>query len=110
MIGAGDIFFAGIIYNYLKGLDIFTSVEMSSYAASKCIAKENKKNFKKDFIKDIVFINGVYDLLHKGHLDLLKFSKKIGKYLVVGINSDKSVKLLKGKNRPYNNIDLRIKN
>ena len=39
VIGAGDIFFAGIIYNYLKGLDIFTSVEMSSYAASKCIAR-----------------------------------------------------------------------
>ena len=46
----------------------------------------------------------------RGILDLLKFSKKIGKYLVVGINSDKSVKLLKGKNEPYNNIDLRIKN
>ncbi len=110
VIGAGDIFFAGIIYNYLKGLDIFTSVEMSSYAASKCVAKKKiRKISKKDFIKDIVFTNGVYDLLHKGHLDILKFSKKIGKYLVVGINSDKSVKLLKGKNRPYNKINLRIK-
>ena len=110
VIGAGDIFFAGIIYNYLKGLDIFTSVEMSSHAASKCVAKKKiRKISKKDFIKDVVFTNGVYDLLHKGHLDLLKFSKKIGKYLVVGINSDKSVKLLKGKNRPYNNINLRIK-
>ena len=105
-----EIFFYWNYINYLKGLDIFTSVEMSSHAASKCVAKKKiRKISKKDFIKDVVFTNGVYDLLHKGHLDLLKFSKKIGKYLVVGINSDKSVKLLKGKNRPYNNIDLRIK-
>lgn len=110
VIGAGDIFFAGIIYHYLNNLDIFTSVEMSSYAASKCVKKKKiRKISKKDFIKDIVFTNGVFDLLHKGHIDLLKFSKKIGKKLIVGINNDQSVKRIKGSKRPYENENLRIK-
>ena len=59
--------------------------------------KRKIRKISKRLYKGYCFTNGVYDLLHKGHLDLLKFSKKIGKYLVVGINSDKSVKLLKGK-------------
>ena len=42
VIGAGDIFFSGIIYNYLNEEDIFTCVEIASYAASKCVKK--KKN------------------------------------------------------------------
>ena len=41
VIGAGDIFFAGIIYNHLNNLDIFTSVELACYAASKCVGKKN---------------------------------------------------------------------
>tara|TARA_A100001015_G_scaffold189509_1_gene211169 strand:- start:14235 stop:15500 length:1266 start_codon:yes stop_codon:yes gene_type:complete len=111
VVGAGDIFFAGIIYNYLKKFDIFSCVELSSYAASKCV---NKKKIRKininDFKKEIIFTNGVFDILHTGHIDLLKFSKKLGKKLIVGINSDQSVKLNKGKNRPYNNLFLRIRN
>lgn len=51
----------------------------------------------------LIFTNGVFDILHSGHIELLKFSKSLGKKLIVGINSDRSVKLLKGKNRPINN-------
>jgi D-beta-D-heptose 7-phosphate kinase/D-beta-D-heptose 1-phosphate adenosyltransferase len=50
--------------------------------------------------KRIVFTNGVYDLLHAGHVTLLEKSKRLGDILVVGINSDASVKRLKGPKRP----------
>ena len=51
----------------------------------------------------IVFTNGCFDLLHVGHIELLRYAKSLGDYLVVGINSDSSVKKLKGPSRPINN-------
>ncbi len=51
----------------------------------------------------LVFTNGVFDILHSGHIELLKFSKLLGEKLIVGLNSDRSVRMLKGKNRPINN-------
>ena len=53
-------------------------------------------------VKKIVFTNGCFDILHMGHIDLLKFAKKFGDKLVVALNSDKSIKKLKGDNRPVN--------
>ncbi|MCX6580929.1 MAG: adenylyltransferase/cytidyltransferase family protein [Candidatus Aminicenantes bacterium] len=50
--------------------------------------------------KKIVFTNGVFDLLHAGHIDLLEFAKNSGDYLIVGINDDDSVRRLKGEGRP----------
>jgi rfaE bifunctional protein nucleotidyltransferase chain/domain len=50
--------------------------------------------------KRIVFTNGVYDLIHAGHVTVLEKSKRLGDILVVGINSDASVKRLKGPKRP----------
>jgi rfaE bifunctional protein nucleotidyltransferase chain/domain len=50
----------------------------------------------------IAFVNGVFDILHTGHIQLLNFAKSVGKKLVVAINSDDSVRKLKGKNRPIN--------
>ena len=60
--------------------------------------------------KKIVFTNGCFDILHLGHLKYLEESKKLGDFLVVAINSDKSVKILKGSGRPVNNYTLRSKN
>ena len=62
------------------------------YVAS--IRKTNKK---------IVFTNGCFDLLHKGHRDLIKQSFSFGDILLVGLNSDESVKRLKGEYRPMQN-------
>ena len=56
-----------------------------------------KENFK------LVFTNGCFDLLHKGHLDLLSNAAGFGDKLFVGLNSDKSVKKLKGDSRPIQN-------
>lgn len=50
--------------------------------------------------KRIVFTNGVYDLIHAGHVTLLEKAKALGEVLVVGINTDASVKRLKGPKRP----------
>lgn len=49
-----------------------------------------------------IFTNGCFDILHRGHLELLRFSKALGDYLIVGINSDASIKKLKGNLRPIN--------
>lgn len=50
----------------------------------------------------LIFTNGCFDILHKGHIEILKFSKSLGTKLIVGLNSDKSVKILKGSGRPIN--------
>jgi rfaE bifunctional protein nucleotidyltransferase chain/domain len=51
--------------------------------------------------KIIVFTNGCFDLLHPGHVRLLQKAKSLGDLLVVAINSDRSLKKLKGGNRPF---------
>ena len=57
------------------------------------------KTFKKKN-KKIVFTNGCFDLLHVGHVSYLEKAKSLGDILVIGLNSDSSVKSLKGKKRP----------
>lgn len=52
--------------------------------------------------KRIVFTNGCFDIIHKGHVAYLNEAKKLGDLLVVGLNSDASVKRLKGPERPIN--------
>lgn len=53
--------------------------------------------------KKIVFTNGCFDILHRGHVTYLAEAKKLGDLLVIGLNSDASVKRLKGPERPINN-------
>ena len=62
-----------------------------------------RENFK------LVFTNGCFDLLHKGHLDLLSNAAGFGDKLFVGLNSDTSVKKLKGDSRPIKNERTRAK-
>ncbi len=52
--------------------------------------------------KKIVFTNGCFDLLHRGHVTYLNEAKKLGDILIVGINADESVRKLKGPERPIN--------
>jgi len=59
---------------------------------------------------NIVFTNGCFDLLHKGHLDLLSKASTYGDILIVGLNSDSSVRKIKGKERPIENEKIRSKN
>jgi len=64
--------------------------------------KEHREEGKK-----VVFTNGCFDILHAGHVHYLNECKKLGDILVVGINSDNSVKRLKGKNRPVLPLEMR---
>lgn len=71
----------------------------------KLIEKENLDNIIKKLKsenKKIVFTNGCFDILHAGHVRYLKESKKFGDILIVGLNSDVSVKKIKGESRPIN--------
>jgi D-glycero-beta-D-manno-heptose 1-phosphate adenylyltransferase len=62
----------------------------------------------KFFKKKIVFTNGVFDILHLGHVEYLSKAADLGDILIVGLNSDSSVKQLnKGSNRPLNNQEQR---
>ena len=84
----------------LKRVDIEDKIVTKSDA--KEIVKEYKKSGKK-----IVFTNGCFDILHKGHAYYLNEAKKAGDILIVGLNSDGSVKRLKGESRPINSQDDR---
>ena len=55
----------------------------------------------------IVFTNGCFDILHKGHIEVLAKTSNLGNRLIIGVNSDSSMKNLKGKNRPIIEEDSR---
>ena len=57
--------------------------------------------------KKVVFTNGCFDILHLGHLRLLKKASQMGDVLVLGLNTDTSIKILKGEERPINNQNYR---
>jgi len=67
------------------------------------IVEKLKKNNKK-----IITTNGVFDILHYGHVKYLEEAKKLGDILIVGVNSDKSVKQIKGEKRPITDEKSRL--
>ncbi len=82
----------------LTNKKIFSRDQLSSQAA--VWKKEGRK---------IVFTNGCFDILHRGHLEILNTAASYGDLLVVGMNSDASVKRLKGEQRPVNDEDFRCR-
>jgi len=128
--GAGDAFISGLFYSFLY--DFFNNkkiifensidaenIKFANYAAASVVSKKGtfpiEKNLYKDYMskvnnkKIIGFTNGCFDILHIGHLSLLEEAKKNCDYLIVGLNSDTSVKRLKGQSRPINNLKTRRK-
>jgi D-glycero-beta-D-manno-heptose 1-phosphate adenylyltransferase len=69
-----------------------SSTSLSEFKASRSKLKAEGKK--------VVFTNGVFDLIHSGHVDYLSKAKKLGDVLIVGLNSDDSVKRIKGDKRP----------
>ena len=137
--GAGDTVLAVLVYSYLKDNDLLKASKMANYIGGKSVGVIGNYNITIDDINDyykyemteinskiiydfeidkitkiskkhnIVFTNGCFDILHSAHIELLKFAKNQGDVLVVGLNSDESIKRLKGETRPINNIDERAK-
>ena len=133
--GAGDIVMSVLVYQYLKSKDLLLSANIANYVAGKSVGVIGnylasntdieeyysiKDNFNKIIYdyeidkltkisknKNIVFTNGCFDILHSAHIKLLQFSKLQGDLLVVGLNSDASIRELKGTSRPINNISER---
>lgn len=68
---------------------------------------ENTLKTWKDDNETIVFTNGCFDIVHHGHVDSLIKSAEMGTKLIVGLNSDKSVEILKGRNRPILSTESR---
>lgn len=58
--------------------------------------------------KKIVFTNGCFDIIHAGHVTSLQLAKQLGDYLIVAINTDESIRKLKGENRPINHLEHRM--
>ncbi|MBB6066830.1 D-glycero-beta-D-manno-heptose 1-phosphate adenylyltransferase [Methanococcus maripaludis] len=75
--------------------------------ADKELLQDLVKELRKNNLK-IVFTNGCFDILHKGHIKYLSEAKKFGDILIVGINSDSSIKKIKGASRPIIPLESRI--
>ena len=113
--GAGDTVVA-VIAHYLNKKDtIKTSIYKGNLAGGIVVGKRgtsvitlNEIEDNKGTLKKIIFTNGCFDILHRGHLNYLKEARGLGDYLIVGINSDDSVSRLKGSDRPINCLSDRI--
>lgn len=110
--GAGDIFIASLGHYLNKGLDIWDSIIKSTRLATISVSKFGTYVLTNEDIKSVeqrlIFTNGCFDILHSAHVEYLKKSRELGDKLIVGLNSDASVKKLKGMDRPVNNQEDRM--
>ena len=133
--GAGDTVIATVSLGIALGQAIESAVKMANIAAGIVVSKFGTTPIYKDELlkamndistklvsgqellriinqdkkkgKTIVFTNGCFDILHKGHLSYLRTASKLGDIFILGLNSDSSVKKLKGNDRPINNEEDR---
>lgn len=109
--GAGDTFLAVMVYCYVdKQMTMVDACKTACYASARIVEKRGVATVTLDDLnRGVVWTNGVFDILHTGHLELLKFARAQGNKLIVGINDDASVGRLKGAHRPINKLETRIK-
>lgn len=135
--GAGDTFVATLTLALAGNLSTPLATELASAAAAVVVGKDGTAScaidelaealstaagkrleapdrlaariaFHRDQGRRIVFTNGVFDILHRGHITYLNRAKALGDVLVVAVNSDDSVRRLKGAERPINGLDDRL--
>ena len=133
--GAGDSFISFMSYLMVNKIDVINAIKFANFACSKIVQKKytsylSLNEFRKliedfcflenlNFEKKILFwklaklkigiVNGCFDIIHSGHLHLFEKAKLFCDKLIILINSDKSVKKLKGNNRPIIRLNERIK-
>ena len=107
--GAGDCFLAAFVYGLTKNYDYTQCLELAIKGSKRAVQHVGTHILTHNDIEEhVIFTNGVFDIMHTGHFNLLKEARSLGDKLVVGINSDASVKRLKGNDRPVNNIEKRV--
>ena len=134
--GAGDTVIASIAAGLAGGFSLSESIRLANIAAGIVVGKSGTatvnqaelvpylglsesyvspseiKVYSQDLHernKKIVFTNGCFDILHAGHVEYLAAAKEMGDKLIVAINTDRSVRKLKGTNRPINTLAHRAK-
>lgn len=107
--GAGDVFVAAMTFFLAKGRSLKDAATKANTLASLSVTKFGTYTLRSEDIKQtkVIFTNGCFDILHKGHVEYLKKSRELGSKLIVGLNSDESVRKLKGPDRPINNQEDR---
>ena len=132
--GAGDTFIGLLSYLLSNNIDLINSIKIASYACGKVVQKKHTavlsfiefqkiiEEFCENNLVDLKLkvklwklvklkigvTNGCFDVLHSGHLHLLNEAKKKCDKLIVLLNSDLSIKKIKGRNRPILNLKKRI--
>jgi D-beta-D-heptose 7-phosphate kinase/D-beta-D-heptose 1-phosphate adenosyltransferase len=134
-IGAGDTFVGALALALAAGADAHAASDIASAAAAIAVSVDGTTACTRDALREqlaeshkyapdsarllrsiawyrahgkrIVFTNGCFDILHRGHVALLNRARALGDLLVVGINTDESVARLKGPHRPINSLDDR---
>lgn len=135
-IGAGDTFVGALALALAVGGDACTATEIAAAAAAVAVEREgttactlaalrervaapSKHAGDLDALvarvarmreagKRVVFTNGCFDILHRGHVTLLAAARALGDALIIGVNSDEGVARLKGPHRPINSLDDRL--
>ena len=120
--GAGDIVCSVLATH--RNIDIRTLLRYASYYASVSISHigayvitptDIQKLYTTSIAKQIavenkiVFTNGCFDILHAAHIQLFEFCRSLGSTVIVGLNTDASIKRLKGSTRPINTLEDRMK-
>ena len=108
--GAGDCFLAAFVYGLTKQYNYKHCLELAVKGSREAVKHVGTHTLTvSDLEERIVFTNGCFDILLTGHFELLAKAKSLGGKLIVGINSDESVRRFKGPKRPINNVDKRRK-
>lgn len=134
--GAGDTFLAAFTLALTVGAEAPAAVEIASAAAAVVVGKEgtavcSARELRESLCAEdapsasrarlavelaehrrqgrrIVFTNGCFDILHRGHVTYLRRARELGDVLVVGVNSDAGIRRLKGPTRPINTLEDRL--
>lgn len=134
--GAGDTFVSALTLALAAGADTPGAAELASAASTVVVGKEGTTTCSRQEVYEyfslgdkyspdpnyllgqielqrqqcrrIVFTNGCFDILHRGHITYLNQAKALGDILIVAVNSDASVRRLKGPNRPINSLQDRV--
>jgi D-beta-D-heptose 7-phosphate kinase/D-beta-D-heptose 1-phosphate adenosyltransferase len=108
--GAGDCFLAAFVYGLTKGYEYKKCLKLAVIGSTESVKHSGTYTLTINDIEErVVFTNGVFDILHTGHFELLATAKSLGNKLIVAVNSDASVQRLKGENRPINDLGKRVK-